>query len=65
MLGGIVFQLAVMVIFVAYGLVWGYRSKEALRAAGPKLAQLLFGMAVCSAAIILRGVRFSDRKSNV
>lgn len=55
MLAGIVVQLVVMLAFVTFGVVWAHRAAGELRACGRALWTLLFGMAVASICIIIRG----------
>ncbi|KAM0748533.1 RTA1-like protein [Meredithblackwellia eburnea MCA 4105] len=56
MLGGIVFQLVVMVVYLAYGLYFVLRSRREVEAAGSKMKLLLLGMTIASICIIIRGV---------
>lgn len=56
MLAGIIFQLVVMIVYVAYGGWWAFRSHQEIRLAGPKITQMGIGMIICSIAIIIRGV---------
>lgn len=56
MLAGIIVQLVVMIVYVAYGVVWAMKARSQLRTAGPILIRMLLGMSICSIAIIVRGV---------
>ena len=56
MLGGIVFQLFVMVVYVAYGLHWSYKSRREIAESGKKMQYLLYALFAASLCIIARGV---------
>lgn len=56
MLGGIVFQLLVMLAYVVYGATWVMKSSKELRAASSGYRQMLAAMALCALCIIVRGV---------
>ncbi|GAA6063548.1 hypothetical protein JCM10212_002660 [Sporobolomyces blumeae] len=56
MLGGIVFQLVVMIIYVAYGAYWIWRARDELGVASRMIRLLLWAMAFASACIIARGI---------
>ncbi|GAA6008611.1 hypothetical protein JCM11491_003368 [Sporobolomyces phaffii] len=56
MLAGIAFQLAVMVIYVAYGCYWCFRARREIAKAGSRMQLMLGAMAVASACIIARGI---------
>ncbi|GAA6062996.1 hypothetical protein JCM10212_004978 [Sporobolomyces blumeae] len=56
MLAGICFQLAVMVIYVIYGIYWCSRARREIGKAGSRLQLMLGAMAVASACIIARGI---------
>ncbi|GAA5976837.1 hypothetical protein JCM5350_007263 [Sporobolomyces pararoseus] len=56
MLGGIVFQLFVMVVYVAYGLHWSYKSRREIVESGKKMQYLLYALFAASLCIIARGI---------
>ncbi|GAA5964756.1 hypothetical protein JCM3765_002544 [Sporobolomyces pararoseus] len=56
MLGGIAFQLLVMIVYVIYGSVWTYRAREEVANAGKKMRQMLFALFAASVCVIIRGI---------
>jgi hypothetical protein len=56
MLGGIVFQLVVMVIYVTYGAYWGYKARYEIAKSGKKMHYMLYALLAASLCIIARGV---------
>lgn len=56
MLGGIAFQLLVMIIYVAYGGWWGYRARKEIARSGTDMQYMLYALAAASACIIARGI---------
>lgn len=61
MLVGIIFQLIVMIIYVAYFVYWALRSRPQIERAaislpgGDGILKAVIGMAICSLMIIVRG----------
>jgi len=55
MLAGIVFQLAVMVFYVVYMLVWYIKARSLVARQGTRLQLMLLAMLASSIAIIVRG----------
>lgn len=61
MLGGICFQLFVMIVYLVYGVVWYTKSRTAVSDAihrlpgGEGIKKAVLGMTVCSIMIIVRG----------
>ncbi|GAA5845719.1 hypothetical protein JCM5353_001688 [Sporobolomyces roseus] len=55
MLAGIAFQLAVMVIFVLYGMYWSFRARKEIDLAGSRIQLMLGALGVASACVIARG----------
>ncbi|BGP37546.1 Envelope glycoprotein gp160 [Rhodotorula kratochvilovae] len=55
MLAGIVIQLAVMVFFVAYMVIWYIKARTLVAKQGSRLQLMLLAMLVASIAIIVRG----------
>ncbi|GAA5861830.1 hypothetical protein JCM5353_002310 [Sporobolomyces roseus] len=56
MLGGIAFQLLVMIIYVAYGGWWGYKARREVARSGKDMQYMLYALAAASACIIARGI---------
>jgi hypothetical protein len=61
MLGGIAFQLFVMIVYVVYGTIWALKSRTELQGTilsldgGEGISRAIIGMAFCSLFIIIRG----------
>lgn len=61
MLGGIAFQLFVMIVYVVYGAIWAHKSRTELQGTilsidgGEGIMRAIAGMALCSLFIIIRG----------
>lgn len=56
MLAGIVVQLVIMLVFVAFGLLWAHRALPEIRAWGPDIRTLLLaGILLPSVMIVVRG----------
>ncbi|GAA5873391.1 hypothetical protein JCM16303_001112 [Sporobolomyces ruberrimus] len=56
MLGGIVFQLFVMIVYVGYGLYWGYKARHEIAQSGKKMHYMLYALLAASLCIIARGI---------
>ncbi|GAA5843754.1 hypothetical protein JCM5353_008317 [Sporobolomyces roseus] len=56
MLGGIVFQLIVMIIYVAYGGWWVVKAKRDIVRSGEDIQKMLYALTAASACIIARGI---------
>ncbi|GAA5894586.1 RTA1 domain-containing protein [Sporobolomyces salmoneus] len=56
MLGGIVFQLIVMIVYVAYGIYWSLKAKEEVARSGKKMRYMLYALFAASLCIIARGI---------
>ncbi|GAA5975907.1 hypothetical protein JCM5350_000774 [Sporobolomyces pararoseus] len=56
MLGGIAFQLLVMIIYVIYGSVWAYKAQPEVEKAGKKMRLMLFALFAASVCVIIRGI---------
>ncbi|GAA5860590.1 hypothetical protein JCM1840_000309 [Sporobolomyces johnsonii] len=54
MLAGIALQLAVMTIYVAYGIYWTCRARRQVKLAGTKMQVMLGAMLLASCALIIR-----------
>ncbi|ORY48014.1 RTA1 like protein-domain-containing protein [Leucosporidium creatinivorum] len=61
MLGGIAFQLFVMIVYVVYGAIWAHKSRTEIHGTilsidgGEGITRAVAGMALCSLFIIIRG----------
>ncbi|GAA5846737.1 hypothetical protein JCM3766R1_005046, partial [Sporobolomyces carnicolor] len=56
MLGGIVFQLIIMLVYVAYGCLWAYKARHEIATTGRKIHWLLYALLAASLCIIARGI---------
>ncbi|GAA6011469.1 hypothetical protein JCM11491_002797 [Sporobolomyces phaffii] len=56
MLGGIAFQLAVMLIYVSYGVYWAYKARHEIAQSGKKMNYMLYALLAASLCIIARGI---------
>ncbi|GAA5924027.1 RTA1 domain-containing protein [Sporobolomyces koalae] len=56
MLGGIVFQLVVMLIYVAYGAFWVYKARVEIKSSGRKMRTMIWALFAASLCIIARGI---------
>ena len=60
MLGGIIFQLVIMLVFVAYGCLWAYKARHEIATTGRKMHWLLYALLAASLCIIARGVSITQ-----
>ncbi|GAA6011490.1 hypothetical protein JCM11491_002804 [Sporobolomyces phaffii] len=56
MLGGIVFQLIVMIIYVLYGSYWCFQARKEIGQTGRKMHSMLYALLAASLCIIARGI---------